>query len=1395
MFTHYMRYLFLGDTSTYVFPSFTKKDKGYDQRLLDIELLEKNPSKDFRNIWQLEQKALYVKYYLAIQNNDYRTIDILSRLAELSVSLGKFNHARSVYHLIKDYVNSQISMQPTNTEAREVLFADAMKAIDEKILELGRQVPQLDLQDYPDTNDLNNTEIVVNDGDIDHCFQYLDLKTKIRSCLIGKKDDFADLMVALKNFYRVTQDEKLRESLNQIINKLKRPEQFFLLESQMPHTAKSTATLAGVITVPVPNKKSSASEVKTLSDFLRFLQSVRRTLSSDDVGVSKEQADLKKILDQLYEYFDNFNESYEKADVSERAALLNTDIPVYFDGIADFISSADSRLFSVDSTGNLVKKGGAGQSAIFYFSGFYSKGVSNTAPAGPGFQIAHDLLFRKLFRVDTVITDTMLVCHPNGIPYLLQLSKAIEGPLLQNWLENNHPNELDFESFANAALMCMISQPGDAKPDNFIVVTEQGKNKLVYFDADIFGRGSVEKIKDGVHFCNLKSVLFCMPQMKQSLTPELRERLLSISPEVLLLEWLEELSANNDRAEKMFSYFFGENVQAQQLLEKSKVKFTANFLRYMYYAFSKIQALVASSPDVTLEKIFEQTDPVIYEFYQIVNQKFATGNHASDIMERMKYIYGTHKEFPRVSIEETLGGVKNKFTKDGNDIFNEYLGEVYKINMDSSLSPLKLMEVLIGTINYSYLRIEERTPVFEVVKKYISHIEHLRLINPEFLSLADFRDLITCGKNLKKISLIGRHNIKNDSMLKSFFSMTGSLEIEITPQNDTDIIIIRSLAARSFGQITAYTFSSYLKFPSYYDVNWGLFPIHYLIENVGSPMLLLFFFGDKSVDLKVHHFKTGNAVIHELIYFLYEGQRAIADSKVDAQLNKRLSLLPSNFKGFQGSKSPAPINTRPRDDTRIAILASRHVMESSDPEGKLGIFDLLKYERYVYAWMIMFHKYNISFDILNQNGLSPIHIAAQLGLSTLLSFFLEEKINLNLELQTQGTYENIFHIAIKCKQLEFLKTALERLDKEMINKLTSEQMNHDGECAVHLAVQNYQTFCLFLKYVAKGVNLNKLSASSLIPLHYALKSDQLDETMKTSVVKQLLALNFDGTGLRMSEPPAVTAQKSATANVLVDLLNNHYENNNAPPSSNSLTAVSLNTIDFMAELGKKRYDQLFVRAEELRLESDQIDSKDMLKRVDLALQSISLFVSSSNLAATILPYQNKVPVCQAKIDSIIRKLVSVLYAEPQTAVTYADFFNKVKEVRDDTLSVWQTSYNVLGANGAVIAGELVRKFKVLLVKSIDNAMIYLGKPPVPYAAFIMGGMVTHRIDLFSEIPFGFMYEDKPNSRAYEYFHALKILILIDFLRLGEVSYVFNDLIFDSNQLPLYSGFSNQKKGV
>ncbi|MGE3921060.1 MAG: hypothetical protein AB7F64_09070, partial [Gammaproteobacteria bacterium] len=74
-------------------------------------------------------------------------------------------------------------------------------------------------------------------------------------------------------------------------------------------------------------------------------------------------------------------------------------------------------------------------------------------------------------------------------------------------------------------------------------------------------------------------------------------------------------------------------------------------------------------------------------------------------------------------------------------------------------------------------------------------------------------------------------------------------------------------------------------------------------------------------------------------------------------------------------------------------------------------------------------------------------------------------------------------------------------------------------------------------------------------------------------------------------------------------------------------------------------------------------------------------------------------------------------------------------------------------------------------------------------------MVTHRIDLFSEIPFGFMYEDKPNSRAYEYFHAIKILILIDFLRLGEVSYVFNDLIFDSNQLPLYSGFSNQKKGV
>jgi Ran GTPase-activating protein (RanGAP) involved in mRNA processing and transport len=225
----------------------------------------------------------------------------------------------------------------------------------------------------------------------------------------------------------------------------------------------------------------------------------------------------------------------------------------------------------------------------------------------------------------------------HGAPYTLLtrigntaylFTEGIEGENFQNYFKKGEGGEylwphvqdkIDPYSFSGMALVAMLINPEDGKPDNYILQEqEEGLYRLIGIDNDHAFVPSVAPVKwyeRQIHRVQVKSVLFAMDQMKQPLHPRLRDQFLYHDPVEVLSTWIQRLSGVKFSYEALFN--------AREV--KKYFKETHSFMgmallpstiHTLYRRLVDLQTLIERHEQLTLLEILRQFNTPLYERYE-----------------------------------------------------------------------------------------------------------------------------------------------------------------------------------------------------------------------------------------------------------------------------------------------------------------------------------------------------------------------------------------------------------------------------------------------------------------------------------------------------------------------------------------------------------------------------------------------------------------------------------------------------------------------------------------------------------------------------------------------------------------------------------------------------------
>ncbi len=201
----------------------------------------------------------------------------------------------------------------------------------------------------------------------------------------------------------------------------------------------------------------------------------------------------------------------------------------------------------------------------------------------------------------------------------LLTSAGVDGKPLTEYLKNN----LATISFANFTPLCFLSLlilPTDWRSDNFIVCPIKGSYKY-----DIIGIDNDGILTPGIlvhkndHSLALKSSLFLLPQMRETLDQKFIEFFLSLDPAEGMLEWLSKLRAEEKKCLGLLDQGIFTQGHYRELSLPLKVAPQA-FIS-CYKRWKKIQAFVKEHPKATHLDLMENLFPAIAKIYDALLKK------------------------------------------------------------------------------------------------------------------------------------------------------------------------------------------------------------------------------------------------------------------------------------------------------------------------------------------------------------------------------------------------------------------------------------------------------------------------------------------------------------------------------------------------------------------------------------------------------------------------------------------------------------------------------------------------------------------------------------------------------------------------------------------------------
>lgn len=421
-------------------------------------------------------------------------------------------------------------------------------------------------------------------------------------------------------------------------------------------------------------------------------------------------------------------------------------------------------------------------------------------PELPGLEEAVGRLTRMILGFGAPFTELVKI---NGKPVML--SQGIQGRNLLDVLKNEPEllSKLDLESVSGLILIAMLTNPEDGKPDNYIVEPHPlipGKYRLVCVDNDhafvpAVGREIPEDSQDQQKrlVVQVKSVLYCLDQMKEEIPASIKKLFLDINPYALLKKWLSGLQTlQDDYVQKLFEgsvtrgFFTGHDncclkvsfphngikdlfekfLYLRDIFSLPTHKLThIDLLETLEHFLAKRYAPVLKE-NISVYERFKKTDGPFY--LMNVNGSFTTQTNGHQIIESQKIqakqtlwesIMGDQTDDP-TKAEQILDSLKGEKEESSLAAFFK------RISLRATIPDSELQrQELFSNIDFSLYRaipVSEQQALLNEIQKY-KLLNKITFQNCYFLNNEDFLNLNL--ENLIELNINGCQKISNPAII------------------------------------------------------------------------------------------------------------------------------------------------------------------------------------------------------------------------------------------------------------------------------------------------------------------------------------------------------------------------------------------------------------------------------------------------------------------------------------------------------------------------------------------------------------------------------------------------------------------------------------------------------
>ncbi len=326
-------------------------------------------------------------------------------------------------------------------------------------------------------------------------------------------------------------------------------------------------------------------------------------------------------------------------------------------------------------------------------------------------------------------------------------------------------------NFSQMIFLTLLTQPQDAKPDNFMLSVSDGQEvkELVCIDNEQSFSDSIvvdDRYPDE-HKPGIKSILFVLENMHDKVDPEFRHLFISLTPETILFNWLASLKVKNE--EYLNLEKLGVLSMHELKIRLLPILLKKNQIKQLYKKIQDFQSWLREDEALTLNQFFEKAEPLLYRYYMQARQVYhATGFGEEDVIAASARSYQdpTNAFFYEAIFSPEPGDKTYSFeslfadAEDREALFDAlkpYDKTVYASRVEALSQPLvEGFEDLLRCVDLSSFTTSYETQAF--LKKFdVYHLRHIHLCNSPYVAIEKnlrLRDIYACFRYMESLTLL-----------------------------------------------------------------------------------------------------------------------------------------------------------------------------------------------------------------------------------------------------------------------------------------------------------------------------------------------------------------------------------------------------------------------------------------------------------------------------------------------------------------------------------------------------------------------------------------------------------------------------------------------------------------